>query len=150
MPTPATSAKLQLLQGNPNKRNVEELKKRVEQEERMKMSADNIIPPSWLDSTAKNEFQRLADLLVSVELINDADINHLALYCDAYSEYLSCKREIKAKGKWVDGRPNPFYLRKKDAASQMRSFAADLGLTPAARAKLAIMLNNDDEDDGEW
>jgi hypothetical protein len=46
MPTPSTPSKHQLLQGNPAKKNVEELKKRVEQEERMNMSAENIIPPS--------------------------------------------------------------------------------------------------------
>lgn len=150
MPTPAKPARLQLLQGNPAKKNVEQLKRRAEQEEKMKMSAEHVIPPSWLDKTAQKEFKRLAELLISVELINDADVGHLALYCDAYSEYLSCKREIKARGKWVGDKPNPFYLRKKDAASQMRSFATDLGLSPAARARLAINLENEEDDEDDF
>jgi P27 family predicted phage terminase small subunit len=150
MPTPAKSARLQLVQGNTAKKNTDELKRRAEQEEKLKMSAKHVIPPSWLDKTAQKEFRRLAELLLSVELINDADVNHLALYCDAYSEYLSCKREIKAKGKWWDGKPNPFYLRKKDAAAQMRSLAADLGLSPSARAKLAINLSNEDEEEDDF
>jgi P27 family predicted phage terminase small subunit len=151
MPTPAKPARLQLLQGNPAKKNVEDLKRRAEKEEKMKMSAEHVIPPSWLDKTAQNEFKRLADLLLKVELINDADVGHLALYCDAYSQYLSFKRQVKTKGLWIEGRPNPFIMRMKDAAAQMRSFSADLGLSPAARARLAINLSDDDDDsDGEW
>ncbi|WP_241433137.1 phage terminase small subunit P27 family [Listeria cornellensis] len=82
-------------------------------------------------------------------MINDADIAHLALYCDSYSQYLSYKRQVKKKGLWVDNKPNPFILRMKDAAIQMRSFGADLGLSPAARAKLAINLSSDDENEDE-
>jgi P27 family predicted phage terminase small subunit len=149
MPTPAKSARLQLVQGNSAK-STDKLKRRAEQEEKMKMSADHVIPPPWLDKTARKEFKRIADLLLSAEMINDADVNHLALYCDAYSEYLSCKREIRAKGKWWDGKPNPFYLRKKDAAMQMRSLSADIGLSPAARARLAIKLENEDEDEDDF
>lgn len=150
MPTPAKPARLQLLQGNPAKKNVEKLKRRAEQEEKMKMSAEHVDPPSWLDKTAQKEFRRLADLLLSVELINDADVGHLALYCDAYSQYLSYKRQIKQKGMWVDGKPNPFILRMKDAAAQMRSFATDLGLSPSARARLAINLEGDNDDDDDF
>lgn len=150
MPTPAKPAKLQLLQGNPAKKNVAELKRRAEQEEKMKMSADHVNPPSWLDKTAQKEFKRVADLLLEVELINDADVTHLALYCDAYSQYLSFKRQVKQKGMWVDGKPNPFILRMKDAAAQMRSFASDLGLSPSARARLAINLEGGDGDDDDF
>jgi P27 family predicted phage terminase small subunit len=89
-------------------------------------------------------------IYLSVELINDADVGHLALYCDAYSQYLSFKRQVKTKGLWIEGKPNPFIMRMKDAAAQMRSFSADLGLSPAARARLAISLRDEDEDDGEW
>ncbi|MED1205838.1 phage terminase small subunit P27 family [Heyndrickxia acidicola] len=147
MPTPAKPAKLQLIQGNPAKKNVEELEKRAANEEKLKMSAENVVPPSWLDATAKKEFNRLAKLLIGIELINEADINTLALYCDALSEYLACKREIKAKGKWIDNKPSPFYLRKKDAAAQMRVLSADLGLSPSARARLAINLSTEEDDE---
>lgn len=102
------NARLQLLQGNPAKKNTNELKRRAEKEEKMKMSAAHVTPPSWLDETAKKEFKRLAKLLLSVELINDADVEHLALYCDAYSQYLSYKQQIQENGLWVGDRPNPF------------------------------------------
>ncbi|GGH83590.1 P27 family predicted phage terminase small subunit [Pullulanibacillus pueri] len=150
MPTPAKSARLQLVEGNPAKKNVEQLKRRAEQEEKMKMSAEHVIPPAWLNQKAKKEFERLAKLLLEVELINDADVTHLALYCDAYSQYLSFKRQVKAKGMWIDGKPNPFFIRMKDAASQMRSLGSDLGLSPAARARLAINLESDDGEEDDF
>ncbi|MED1205881.1 phage terminase small subunit P27 family [Heyndrickxia acidicola] len=147
MPRPPKSAKLTLLEGNKSRYVKEELERRVANEDKLKMRSENIVPPSWLDATAKKEFKRLADLLLSVELISEADINHLALYCDAYSNFLSYKREIKAKGKWVDGKPNPFFAKMDKAAAQMRVFASDLGLSPTSRARLAIALKEEDEDD---
>lgn len=150
MATPAKSARLQLLEGNPAKKNKDELMRRARNEEKMKMSSDNVVPPSFLDATAKKEFRRLAKLLLSVELINDADVGHLALYCDAYSQYLSYKRQVKQKGLWIDGKPNPFIIRMRDAAAQMRSFSSDLGLSPTARAKLAINLEDDEDDEDDF
>lgn len=149
MPTPAKSAKLQLLQGNPAKKNVDELKKRAKQEEKMKMPAEHVTPPSWLSATAKKEFKRVADLLLDAEVITDADVTHLALYCDAYAQYLSFKKQVRTKGMWIDGKPNPFILRMKDAAAQVRSFGSDLGLSPSARARLAIIQESNEEDDGD-
>lgn len=147
MTKPAKSAALQLLQGNPNKKNVTELKRRAENEEKMKMRADHVVPPSWLNKRGEREFVRVAKLLLEIELINNADVTHLALYCDAYSQYISYKNQVRKHGMWIDGKPNPFILRMKDAASQVRSFASDLGLSPSARAKLAISLEDDDSDD---
>ena len=151
MPTPAKSAMLQLIQGNPNRRTKEQLNKRAENEKKLQMQAraENIKPPSWLPTMAKKEFKRLAQLLIEVELINEADIDHLAAFCDAYAQYVQYTKEIKRTGLWVDDKPNPMIMRKKDAAAQMRSFGADLGLSPSARARLAIKMSGDDKDDDE-
>lgn len=53
MPRPAKSATLQLIQGNPNKKNTEELAARAEHEKKLKMRSDNIKPPTWLDKVGK-------------------------------------------------------------------------------------------------
>lgn len=155
MPTPAKSAMLQLIQGNPNRRTKEQLNRRADNEKKLQMRAlaENIKPPSWLPSMAKKEFKRLVKLLLEVELINEADIDHLAMFCDAYAQYVTYDKEIKNTGLWVETpqgkKPNPFIMRKKDAAAQMRTFGSDLGLSPSARARLAIKLNGDDKADDE-
>ncbi|ABQ23669.1 hypothetical protein CKR_P44 (plasmid) [Clostridium kluyveri NBRC 12016] len=150
MPTPAKSIKLQLLNGNKNHRTKKEIEKRVKNEEKLKIGHDNVKPPPWLDITAQKEFKRVSELLISVELMTDADVTHLALYCDTYSQYLSYKRQVKKYGMWTGGKPNPFIKKMSEMARQLRGFAADLGLSPSARARLAINLECTDEDEDDF
>lgn len=150
MPNPAKSIKLQLLDGNKNHRTKKEIEKRVKNEEKLKIGHDNVKPPPWLDATAKKEFKRIADLLIAVELMTDADVVHLALYCDTYSQYLSYRRQAKQKGLWIGDKPNPFINKMADMAKQLRAFSADLGLSPSARARLAINLEDPKDDDDDF
>ena len=172
MPQPAKSAKLQLLQKNPNKKNVKELKKRAEAEEKMQMKSDEIRAPSWLyNKLAKNTFDFLKNELLSVELISNADIYSLAMFCDWYSQYVHLqkqykkmqsiyKKEYKEKKRLAEENGESFFeppemygnplSKQMDTCSKnMRTFGADLGLSPSARAKLAIKLAKE-EDDSEW
>lgn len=150
MPTPAKSIKLQLLHGNENHRTKDEIEKRLKNEEKLKIGHEHVNPPNWLDETARKEFKRVAKMLISVDLLTDADVTHLALYCDAYSQYLSFKRQVKKRGLWVEDKPNPFIKKMSDMASQVRAFASDLGLSPSARAKLAINLKDSDDDEDDF
>lgn len=151
MPMPAKSARLQLVGGNTAHKTKKELNRRIENEEKMKIRSDNIHAPTWLSKFAQKEFDRLAALLVEVKIMTEADIDHLALYCDAYDKYIAYDKQIKRHTYWVGGKVNPFVTKKIQVAQQMRAFAADLGLSPAARAKLAIggadkKQDDDDED----
>jgi P27 family predicted phage terminase small subunit len=138
MPQNAKSAKLQLIQGNPNKKNVQVLKERAAQEEKMRMPSKNINPPSWLGQEGKKEFRRVAKLLKSVDIISEADISMLATYCDAYERYIELGQLINAMGPVVEGKANPLLTKQKQIYDQMMSVASQFGLTPSARAKLAI------------
>lgn len=160
MPRPAKSATLQLIQGNPNKKNTEELAARAEHEKKMKMRSDNIKPPTWLDKVGKKEFKRIAALLTEVEIITEADISMLAAYCNAYSQYVSISKIIEedgimvhTEGKDKDGNPiklvgeeHPLLKRQKNYFDQMKSAANDFGLTPSARAKLAITRTQEERE----
>ncbi|MEC1268953.1 phage terminase small subunit P27 family [Bacillus vallismortis] len=160
MPRPAKSATLQLIQGNPNKKNTEELGTRAEHEKKMKMRSDNIKPPTWLDKVGKKEFKRVAALLTEVEIITEADISMLAAYCNAYSQYVSISKIIEedgimvhTEGKDEDGKPiklvgeeHPLLKRQKNYFDQMKSAANDFGLTPSARAKLAITRTQEERE----
>ncbi|MFH7817564.1 phage terminase small subunit P27 family [Bacillus subtilis] len=160
MPRPAKSATLQLIQGNPNKKDTEELAARAEHEKKMKMRSDNIKPPTWLDKVGKKEFKRVAALLTEVEIITEADISMLAAYCNAYSQYVSISKIIEedgimvhTEGKDEDGKPiklvgeeHPLLKRQKNYFDQMKSAANDFGLTPSARAKLAITRTQEERE----
>ncbi|MFP3768571.1 phage terminase small subunit P27 family [Enterococcus faecium] len=150
MPQPAKSAKLQLLQKNPNKKNVSELKKRAEAEERLQMKSDNIRAPGWLNKNAKKAFDFLKEELLEIELITNGDIYPLAMYCYWYSEHLTLQEQAaKAQKDDPEGIGNPLIKQLDTCSKNMRSFGSDLGLSPSARAKLAIKMAQS-EDDDEW
>ncbi|EPM7478439.1 phage terminase small subunit P27 family [Enterococcus faecium] len=150
MPQPAKSAKLQLLQKNPNKKNVSELKKRAEAEERLQMKSDNVRAPGWLNKNAKKAFDFLKEELLEIELITNGDIYPLAMYCYWYSEHLTLQEQAaKAQKDDPEGIGNPLIKQLDTCSKNMRSFGSDLGLSPSARAKLAIKMAQS-EDDDEW
>ncbi len=150
MPQPAKSAKLQLLQKNPNKKNVNELKKRAEAEERLQMKSDNIRAPEWLNETAVRAFNFLKNELLEIELITNGDIYPLAMYCYWYAEHMNLQAQaalLQAEDPELIG--NPLIKQLDTCSKNLRSFGSDLGLSPSARAKLAIKLSQDEGDD-EW
>jgi P27 family predicted phage terminase small subunit len=156
MSMPAKSARLQLVGGNTAHKTKKELNRRIENEEKMKIRSDNIHAPTWLSKFAQKEFDRLVALLVEVKIMTEADIDHLAIYCDAYDKYIAYDKQVKRKGYWISSatgqKANPYVTKKMQIAQQMRAFAADLGLSPAARAKLAIggSENKQDDDDEDF
>ena len=55
------------------------------EENLIKIDAKNIVAPSWLKGKiAKAEFNRLAKLLLEIEVVNELDITSLAVYCENY------------------------------------------------------------------
>lgn len=146
MPRQAQSAYLQILNGNPNNKTKKELSKRTKNEKRMAFSSENMTPPAWLSSGAKKEFQRIITLFDESKLLNEADITELAMYCDLLSEYKSCNTRLKKNGRSQEGKPNPDLRMKLQLSQQIDKLAKNLGLTPAARASMAINLDEIEED----
>ncbi|MED1761581.1 phage terminase small subunit P27 family, partial [Bacillus subtilis] len=84
----------------------------------------------------------------------------LAAYCNAYSQYVSISKIIEedgimvhTEGKDKDGNPiklvgeeHPLLKRQKNYFDQMKSAANDFGLTPSARAKLAITRTQEERE----
>lgn len=145
---------LQLLNGNKNRLTKKEIEQRLEAEKKLKPKADNIKPPAWLDSIAKKEFKRIAQELMELDLLTNVDINSLAAYCDAYSDYIKCTKIIQEEGLMVEYTnkaaetnkvPHPLLTKKKQLHEQMKSLATEFGLTPSARAKLAMPRQEEKE-----
>lgn len=151
MPQPAKSAKLQLLSGNPNKKNTKELKKRAEAEDKLQMRTDKIKAPNWLDNTAVKAFNFLSKELLHIELITNGDVYPLAMYCYWYSEHMKLQAQaslVQAENPEIIG--NPLIKQLDTCSKNMRSFGSDLGLSPSARAKLAIKMAQDEDDDDDF
>lgn len=136
-----------MLNGNPNNKTKKELAKRTKNEKRMEVSNENMTPPAWLSTGAKKEFNRIVDLFKENKLLNEADITELAMYCDLLSEYRACNTRLKKNGRSVDGKPSPDVRMKLQLSQQIDKLAKNLGLTPSARASMAINLDEIEEDD---
>lgn len=138
MPRQAQSALLQILNGNPNNKTKKELNKRLKNEKSLLVSAKNIVPPAWLNATAKKEFNRVVKLFKDTTLLNEADIFTLTNYADLVSEYRMCTLRLNKNKRFIDGKLNPDLRLKVKLSAEIDKLTKNLGLTPAGRASLAI------------
>lgn len=150
VPQKAKSVALHLMEGNPNNKTKKELYKRQKNEKKLAISAAHIDPPTWLSTGAKNEFNRLKKLLAPTEILTDADINLLAIYCDTLMDYKACNAEVKKHGRSVQEKPNPFWREKQKLAPLLQKLGNELGLSPSARASLAINMTEETTDDDDF
>lgn len=134
--------KLRVLEGN---------RSRVKIPEEVLPPADLPIPPDHLDAGALEEWGRLADGLNAMGILAGIDQAAFAAYCSAFSRWKSAEEELQKlrdKGgalnalvlKTVSGNfiQQPLIGISNKAAGDMVRFAVEFGLTPSARARLAI------------
>lgn len=103
-------------------------------------------PPDWLSPAAAAEWQRLVPELLSIRLMTAADWSTFAGYCQAFAHWQAAEefmgrhgtvivvRDDKGTVKFSQAVPQ-FAIAQKSQEKMLR-FAAELGLTPAARARL--------------
>ncbi|PEO41792.1 phage terminase small subunit P27 family, partial [Bacillus toyonensis] len=119
---------LQVLEGNPNRLTKAEIERRLDAEKQLQAKKDKVIPPKWLAPVAKEEFERIANELLELDVITNIDVNALATYCDAYSDYVGCTKIIQEEGLLVEYTnkaaetnkvPHPLLTKKKQLHEQM-------------------------------
>jgi phage terminase small subunit len=120
-PTPTA---LKKLAGNPGKR---------------PMNEHEIVPtigapvcPEWLIGDAREEWNRIVPELDRLGVLTRVDNSVLVGHCATYAEIVST---VKAR--------EPL---KAALLGQMRAYACELGLTPAARAKLSVPPPKDEDE----
>jgi P27 family predicted phage terminase small subunit len=108
-------------------------------------------PPAILTKPAKEEWLRVSVELYRLGLLTLVDVQILAAYCQAYGRWIAAERAIARMAerdqlsdglmiKTTNGNAiqNPLVGTANKAASDMVRYATEFGLTPAARARLAI------------
>lgn len=143
---------LHLLEGNKNRLTKAEINKRLEGE--IKPNTDKVKKPSWLDETAANEWDRIVDELIELGLMTNVDVSALAIYCDTYSKYVQATESLNSGDLVVEHTnksgatnlvPSPFINIQAKYADIIKKFLGEFGLTPSARAKLALPKKEDKE-----
>jgi len=145
---PKKPTALRKLEGNPSKRPFP----------RNEPQPDPSMPecPEWLLDDAKDEWDRVAPELHRLGLLTQLDRVALAAYCQSYAKWKQADEWIKENGtvypiRGPDGEVR--YLQQVPQVSianqclkQIRAFCAEFGLTPAARARMELP-NEREEDD---
>lgn len=134
MPGPAPKPTItKRLAGNPGKRPLNDAEPQF--------SAEVPTCPRHLSTAARTEWHRVAHALADAGVLTAVDRAALAAYCQAYGRWVEAERELMASGK-VALTPNGYPVQSvwlqiaNKAMEQMHKFAAEFGMTPAARTRV--------------
>lgn len=100
--------------------------------------------PAWLSPEASAEWDRLAPMLASLDLLTALDRAAFALYCQTWADFVRAVQEVRQAGITyeVEGnlKTHPAVKIASNAAKQLLQMAGEFGMTPAARTRLRIEL----------
>jgi P27 family predicted phage terminase small subunit len=114
------------------------------------------MPPEHLDKLAKDEWERMCELLEGMSLLSKAEGPALVLYCECYSKWLRARDEIRKLGMLIKSttdvikkgkiiatkeswRANPAVNIEIQMARMMKELLIEFGLTPSARSRIKSM-----------
>jgi P27 family predicted phage terminase small subunit len=135
---------LKLLRGNPGKQRL------PNNEPQPAQSIDVPEPPPFVTGYAADEWWTVATELHRLGLLTKIDCAPLAAYCYAYGQWRLAAESLARmaandpimngqiiKTKYGDAAMNPLVSIARKHASDMVRFAAEFGLTPAARTHIS-------------
>lgn len=97
-------------------------------------------PPEDMEGEALLEWHRVVAELAARGTLDSADRGILTVHCQTRAAHAVAAKHVAQFGpviKWPNGvpGPSPFYKTMKECAAVLCGTLADMGLTPAARAK---------------
>lgn len=140
---PRKPTKLKVLHGNPGRRPL------PESEPEPTVGAPE--PPEWLEDEALAEWGRVVPELAAIGLVALVDRAALAAMCQSWADYVAAERAVGADGATVKTArggiaKNPMVTVMNEAFGRWRVMAGQFGLTPSARASLAVPGKRGKED----
>lgn len=110
----------------------------------MKIAGTQTEPPArpeFVTGEAREEWDRLVELLVSSGHLARIDADILAAYCATWCDYVTARTAINAEGLTITTangkpRPHPLLRASERAMSRLWQFSDRLGLSPLARARI--------------
>ena len=99
--------------------------------------------PEWFGSEARREWYRVVPILTERQTLTEFDLGTLESYCLAVGSTRELEEILQNEGFFITSersgtsRPHPASKLQLAYLSQARSYASELGLTPASRGKAA-------------
>ncbi|MHA6646351.1 phage terminase small subunit P27 family [Mesorhizobium sp. A623] len=105
--------------------------------------------PAYLSRDAKAEWKRVTPILVNErKVLTIPDLPTLETYCTHVGIVRQAQRALDQFGLIMDnGKRNPAYGALKESSLLLVRCAGELGLTPSARSRAAMIADNDDDAD---
>jgi P27 family predicted phage terminase small subunit len=99
--------------------------------------------PGWLSASGSDEWDLIVPELMAMGTVKAVDSTALAAYCEAVARLKVATELVARSGLFLrdrDGavRKNPAVAQARDASNEVRAWAREFGLTPAARAPLRV------------
>lgn len=121
----------------------EKIKERQEQEIKVKIDNKGLKAPDYLSETAKIEFTRVVDEASKINTLDNLDLSILAIYCNAYSQYLEVTDEIQKMDQAYryiteDNKISPLINAQDKIIKQIMTCSSKLGLATTDRLKLIV------------
>ena len=142
MPTPRKSTKLTRKHMGKDERLDRELA-----ESQHKLPRDGLDTPDWLDLEARKEFTRVVTEAARIDLLDNLDLSVLAVYADAWSNYIALHDQIQKQGNVIEvigsqgnrtPKVNPALTAQEMYVKRIMSASAKLGLATTDRLKLIV------------
>lgn len=106
--------------------------------------------PEWLSREAAAEWDRVVPELSRLDLLKTEDRAALAAYCETWATFVEATRIVAVEGMTIDAKqgmlPHPAVGIARAAGRELRTWAGQFGLTPAAENSLGKRDGNRDED----
>ena len=114
-------------------------KKEIEERraQEVKAPSDKIEPPSYLPDDLKEEFKRIANELIKIDIMSNLDCEALARFIVAESQYQKVSQKI-LKMKTIGPTYMELIKTQEKLFKMARQAASDLGLTISSRCKLVV------------
>lgn len=108
--------------------------------------------PKPLTEAARHEWRQIAPKLERLGLLTEIDRSALALYCQAWGDWITARRVLKQSATVIKGPDgglmlNPYLKVATTAARQMREFLGLFGMSPSDRTQVSAAPPTDPDDD---
>ncbi len=107
--------------------------------------------PSHFTKKETEVWNKTIELLKPMKVLREKDVAVLGAYCSAFIRWQQSEKAIRKEKKWHGGlctlgegglKVNPLVTISRDAQRDMVFYAAQLGMTPASRIKMASGASN--------
>jgi P27 family predicted phage terminase small subunit len=100
-------------------------------------------PPTWLGAHGQAKWRDVAPVLLPVNLLTRQDFDALAVYCEAWDEFMWALEEIAKEGRIATSEKGGAYQHpavgiKNKAIQRIRQIGACFGMTPSDRIGLKV------------